>query len=163
MVPLDDQVEEQKNWDYCTRPRRKPMTKFSAKGSQFEAAPVEFSGACPAAARPRYVKLLTQLSATGCTLPTPPAASGCGLLRPTFPQAVNARGFRPGILQLLFENNAEFAWASALSQQLRQQMKTRARLPGLRPRLSEPPKPLLSSGWPRATTTTRPSPCPTRS
>jgi pyruvate-ferredoxin/flavodoxin oxidoreductase len=130
MVPLDDQVQEQKNWDYCMTlsEKKNPMTKFSAKGSQYEQPMYEFSGACPGCGETPYVKLLTQLfgdrmyvaNATGCS-------QAVGFFAPTFPQAVNARGFGPAFSNSLFENNAEFALGICLStQQLRQQMKTHA-------------------------------------
>ena len=49
MVPLDDVLGEQKNWDYCLTVKKKenPMNRFSAKGSQYEQPLYEFSGACP--------------------------------------------------------------------------------------------------------------------
>jgi pyruvate-ferredoxin/flavodoxin oxidoreductase len=130
MVPLDDQVQEQKNWDYCMTlsEKKNPMTKFSAKGSQYEQPMYEFSGACPGCGETPYVKLLTQLfgdrmyvaNATGCS-------QAVGFFAPTFPQAVNSRGFGPAFSNSLFENNAEFALGICLStQQLRQQMKTHA-------------------------------------
>jgi pyruvate-ferredoxin/flavodoxin oxidoreductase len=130
MVPLDDQLQEQKNWDYCMTLSEKPnpMTKFSAKGSQYEQPMYEFSGACPGCGETPYVKLLTQLfgdrmyvaNATGCS-------QAVGFFAPTFPQAVNSRGFGPAFSNSLFENNAEFALGICLStQQLRQQMKTHA-------------------------------------
>jgi pyruvate-ferredoxin/flavodoxin oxidoreductase len=130
MVPLDEQVEEQKNWDYCMTlsEKKNPMTKFSAKGSQYEQPMYEFSGACPGCGETPYVKLLTQLfgdrmyvaNATGCS-------QAVGFFAPTFPQAVNSKGYGPAFSNSLFENNAEFALGICLStQQLRQQVKTHA-------------------------------------
>ena len=130
MAPLDDQLQEQKNWDYCMTLSEKanPMTKFSAKGSQYEQPLYEFSGACPGCGETPYVKLLTQLfgdrmyvaNATGCS-------QAVGFFAPTFPQAVNGRGFGPAFSNSLFENNAEFALGITLStQQLREQMKLHA-------------------------------------
>lgn len=130
MVPLDDQVEEQKNWDYCMSLSEKanPMDRFSAKGSQFEQPLYEFSGACPGCGETPYIKLLTQLfgdrmyvaNATGCT-------QAVGFFTPAFPQAKTSRGYGPAFSNSLFENNAEFALGIALStQQLRNQVKTHA-------------------------------------
>ena len=130
MVSLDSQLEEQKNWDYCMTLSEKsnPMTKFSAKGSQYEQPLYEFSGACPGCGETPYIKLLTQLfgdrmyvaNATGC-------AQAVGFFAPTFPQAVNSKGHGPAFSNSLFENNAEFALGICLStQQLRQQLKTHA-------------------------------------
>ena len=130
MEPLDDQLDEQKNWDYCMTlsDKKNPMTRFSAKGSQYEQPLYEFSGACPGCGETPYVKLLTQLfgdrmyvaNATGC-------AQAVGFFAPTFPQAVNSRGFGPAFSNSLFENNAEFALGISLSvQQLRGQLKAHA-------------------------------------
>lgn len=98
MVPLDDVMDEQKNWDYCINLPEKanPMSKFSSKGSQFEKPLYEFSGACPGCGETPYVKLLTQLfgermfvaNATGCS-------QAVGFFAPTLPQATKANGFGP--------------------------------------------------------------------
>lgn len=130
MMPLDEQVEEQKNWDYCMSLSEKanPMDRFSAKGSQYEQPLYEFSGACPGCGETPYIKLLTQLfgdrmyvaNATGCT-------QAVGFFTPAFPQAKTSRGYGPAFSNSLFENNAEFALGIALSaQQLRNQVKTHA-------------------------------------
>ena len=130
MVPLDDVVAEQKNWDFClTLPEKKnPMTRFSAKGSQYEQPLYEFSGACPGCGETPYIKLLTQLfgdrlyaaNATGCS-------QAYGFFAPTFPQTVNKRGFGPAFSNSLFENNAEFALGIGLSaEQLRNQTRMHA-------------------------------------
>ncbi|MBP5743530.1 MAG: pyruvate:ferredoxin (flavodoxin) oxidoreductase, partial [Oscillospiraceae bacterium] len=131
MVPLDNVREEQKNWDYCLTLSEKPnpMSKFSAKGSQYEQPLYEFSGACPGCGETPYIKLLTQLfgdrmytaNATGCS-------QAYGFFAPTFPQTVTRRGFGPAFSNSLFENNAEFALGISLSaEQLREQSKTHAR------------------------------------
>ena len=131
MVPLDDVREEQKNWDYCLTLSEKanPMTRFSAKGSQYEQPLYEFSGACPGCGETPYIKLLTQLfgdrmyaaNATGCS-------QAYGFFAPTFPQTVNKRGFGPAFSNSLFENNAEFALGISLSaEQMREQTALHAR------------------------------------
>ena len=130
MAPLDDQVEEQKNWDYCMSlsEKKNPMDRFSAKGSQYEQPLYEFSGACPGCGETPYIKLLTQLfgdrmyvaNATGCS-------QAVGFFAPAYPQAQTSRGYGPAFSNSLFENNAEFALGIALStQQLRNQVKTHA-------------------------------------
>ncbi len=118
MVPLDDVTEEQKNWDYCMTlsEKKNPMTRFSAKGSQYEQPLYEFSGACPGCGETPYIKLLTQLfgdrlytaNATGCS-------QAYGFFAPAFPQTVTSRGFGPAFSNSLFENNAEFALGISLS------------------------------------------------
>ena len=131
MVPLDEAVQEQKNWDYCLTLSEKanPMSKFSAKGSQYEQPLYEFSGACPGCGETPYIKLLTQLfgdrmyaaNATGCS-------QAYGFFAPTFPQTVNKRGFGPAFSNSLFENNAEFALGISLSaEQIREQAAMHAR------------------------------------
>jgi pyruvate-ferredoxin/flavodoxin oxidoreductase len=130
MAPLDDQLTEQKNWDYCLTLSEKPnpMNKFTSKGSQFEQPLYEFSGACPGCGETPYVKLLTQLfgdrmyvaNATGCS-------QAVGFFTPSFPETVNSRGYGPAFSNSLFENNAEFALGISLStEQLRVQMKSHA-------------------------------------
>ena len=131
MVPLDDVLDEQKNWDHCLTlsEKKNPMTRFSAKGSQYEQPLYEFSGACPGCGETPYIKLLTQLfgdrlyvaNATGCS-------QAYGFFTPTFPQTVNKRGFGPAFSNSLFENNAEFALGMSMSaDQLRDQVKMHAK------------------------------------
>ena len=130
MVPLDEQLQEQKNWDYCLTlaEKKNPMSKFSAKGSQYEKPLYEFSGACPGCGETPYIKLLTQLfgdrmyvaNATGCS-------QAYGFFTPTYPQTTNSRGHGPAFSNSLFENNAEFALGMSLSaEQLREQAKMHA-------------------------------------
>ena len=131
MVPLDDVLAEQKNWDHCLTLSEKanPMTRFSAKGSQYEQPLYEFSGACPGCGETPYIKLLTQLfgdrlyvaNATGCS-------QAYGFFTPTYPQAVTKRGFGPAFTNSLFENNAEFALGiSMAADQMRDQVKMHAK------------------------------------
>ena len=131
MVPLDSAREEQKNWDHCLTlsEKKNPMSRFSARGSQYEQPLYEFNGACPGCGETPYVKLLTQLfgdrmyvaNATGCS-------QAYGFSTPSFPMTVNKRGFGPAFSNSLFENNAEFALGIGLSdQQQREQLKLHAR------------------------------------
>ena len=130
MVPLDDALDEQKNWDYCLTLKKKenPMNRFSAKGSQYEQPLYEFSGACPGCGETPYIKLLTQLfgdrlyvaNATGCS-------QAYGFYTPSYPQTVTERGFGPAFTNSLFENNAEFALGISISAgQMRDQVKMHA-------------------------------------
>ena len=131
MVPLDDVLSEQANWDHCLTLSEKenPMTRFSAKGSQYEQPLYEFSGACPGCGETPYIKLLTQLfgdrlyvaNATGCS-------QAYGFYTPSYPQTVNKRGFGPAFSNSLFENNAEFALGISISaEQMRDQVKMHAK------------------------------------
>ena len=130
MVPLDDALAEQRNWDHCLTLSDKPnpMSRFSAKGSQFEQPLYEFSGACPGCGETPYIKLLTQLfgdrlyvaNATGCS-------QAYGFYTPSYPQTVTKRGFGPAFSNSLFENNAEFALGISISaEQMRDQVKMHA-------------------------------------
>ncbi len=131
MIPLDDALGEQANWDHCLTLSEKanPMSRFSAKGSQYEQPLYEFSGACPGCGETPYIKLLTQLfgdrlyvaNATGCS-------QAYGFYTPTYPQTVNKRGFGPAFSNSLFENNAEFALGISISaEQMRDQVKMHAK------------------------------------
>ena len=130
MVPLDDVRAEQKNWDYCLTlsEKKNPMSRFTAKGSQYEKPLYEFNGACPGCGETPYVKLLTQLfgdrmyvaNATGCS-------QAYGFSTPSVPMTVNSRGFGPAFSNSLFENNAEFALGIELADtQLRLQTREHA-------------------------------------
>ncbi len=132
MAHLDDQVDEQKNWDYCIdelSEKPNPMNRFTTIGSQFEQPLYEFSGACPGCGETPYIKLLTQLfgdrlyvaNATGCS-------QAYGFYTPSYPQTVNKRGFGPAFSNSLFENNAEFALGISISaEQMRDQVKMHAK------------------------------------
>ena len=131
MVPLDDVLDEQANWDHCLTlsEKQNPMNRFSAKGSQYEQPLYEFSGACPGCGETPYIKLLTQLfgdrlyvaNATGCS-------QAYGFYTPTYPQTVTKRGFGPAFTNSLFENNAEFALGISISaDQMRDQVKMHAK------------------------------------
>ena len=130
MQPLDGQLAEQKNWDYCLRLPEKanPMDKFSVRGSQFQRPLMEFSGACPGCGESPYMKLITQLfgdhmyiaNATGC-------AQATFLSVPAFPFARDTASHGPAVSNSLFENNAEFSLGMCLSVgQQRVQMKEHA-------------------------------------
>ena len=130
MVPLDEVRKEQANFDFCMTlsEKKNPMSRFSAKGSQYEQPLYEFNGACPGCGETPYVKLLTQLfgdrmfvaNATGCS-------QAYGFSTPSFPMTVNRRGFGPAFSNSLFENNAEFALGIRLAEdQLRAQLRLHA-------------------------------------
>ena len=127
----DDVLDEQANWDHCLTlsEKKNPMSRFSAKGSQYEQPLYEFSGACPGCGETPYIKLLTQLfgdrlyvaNATGCS-------QAYGFYTPSYPQTVNKRGFGPAFSNSLFENNAEFALGISISaEQMRDQVKMHAK------------------------------------
>ena len=130
MEPLESQMPEQANWDYCLTLSKKenPMDKFTVKGSQFEQPLYEFSGACAGCGEAPYIKLATQLfgdrmyvaNATGCT-------QAIAFSVPAFPFAKNEKGHGPAFSNSLFENNAEYSLGMCLSvEQRRKQMKAHA-------------------------------------
>ena len=79
MVPLEQQVENQKLWDYCIANVKTKQDlvdiKSNVKNSQFATPLFEFSGACSGCGETPYVKLISQLfgdrqmvaNATGCS------------------------------------------------------------------------------------------------
>lgn len=111
MQPLEDQLEETKNWEFTETlsAKENPMNKTSVKGSQFERPLLEFSGACAGCGETPYVRLATQLfgdrmmiaNATGCS-------SIWGGSAPSMPYCVNEKGFGPSWGNSLFEDNAEY-------------------------------------------------------
>ncbi len=130
MEPLESQMPEQDNWDYCLEltEKQNPVDKFTVRGSQFERPLMEFSGACAGCGETPYMKLMTQLfgdrmyiaNATGC-------AQAMFLSVPAIPLAKNSAGHGPALSNSLFENNAEFSLGMCLSvEQQRTQMKTHA-------------------------------------
>ena len=87
----------------------------SVKGSQL-LGPFEYSGACAGCGETPYVKLLSQLLATGRSSPTPPAArrSMAATCRPhRGPRTSDGRG--PAWSNSLFEDNAEFGFGFRLT------------------------------------------------
>ncbi len=130
MEPLESQMPEQANWDYCLTLSEKenPMDKFTVKGSQFEQPLYEFSGACAGCGEAPYIKLATQLfgdrmyvaNATGCT-------QAIAFSVPAYPFAKDEKGHGPAFSNSLFENNAEYSLGMCLSvEQMRKQMKAHA-------------------------------------
>ncbi len=130
MEPLESQMPEQANWDYCLTLSKKenPMDKFTVKGSQFEQPLYEFSGACAGCGEAPYIKLATQLfgdrmyvaNATGCT-------QAIAFSVPAYPFAKDEKGHGPAFSNSLFENNAEYSLGMCLSvEQMRKQMKAHA-------------------------------------
>ena len=132
MKPLEENLEEQKNFDYGFSLEAKPEVneKFketTVKGSQFKQPLLEFSGACAGCGETPYAKLVTQLfgermliaNATGCT-------SIWGGSMPSTPYTVSKSGRGPAWANSLFEDNAEFGYGMLLAQQtLRDRLKTK--------------------------------------
>ena len=113
MVPLEQQVENQKLWDYCvanvTSKQELVDVKANVKNSQFATPLFEFSGACSGCGETPYVKLISQLfgdremvaNATGCS-------SIYSASVPSSPYTTNDKGHGPAWANSLFEDFCEF-------------------------------------------------------
>ena len=122
MSPLDNNLDEQKGFDYGIKLATKPsvLEKFpitTVKGSQFRTPYLEFSGACAGCGETPYAKLITQLfgsrmyiaNATGCS-------SIWGGSSPSTPYTTDAEGKGPAWANSLFEDNAEYGYGMFLGQ-----------------------------------------------
>jgi pyruvate-ferredoxin/flavodoxin oxidoreductase len=119
MVPLETQLDNQKNWDFCVSEVKSKQNlvdiKSNVKNSQFATPLFEFSGACAGCGETPYVKLISQLfgdrqmiaNATGCTS----IYSGSA---PSTPYTTNPEGKGPAWASSLFEDNAEYGMGMAI-------------------------------------------------
>ena len=120
MVPLEGQLAEAANWDYCVEKVSSKQhlvdVKSNVKNSQFATPLFEFSGACSGCGETPYVKLLTQLfgdrqmvaNATGCSS----IYSGSV---PSTPYTTNEKGQGPAWANSLFEDFCEFGLGMVLA------------------------------------------------
>ena len=128
MVPLEGQLPEADNWNYCVEKVSSKQNlvdiKSNVKNSQFATPLFEFSGACSGCGETPYVKLITQLfgdremvaNATGCSS----IYSGSV---PSTPYTTNEKGQGPAWANSLFEDFCEFGLGMELANE-----KMRARL-----------------------------------
>ena len=117
MVPQEQELEEQKTFDYCVAEvSPKPVLEAAnVKGSQFKQPLLEFSGSCAGCAETAYARLVTQVcgdrmfisNATGCS-------SIWGNPAGRSPYTVNKEGHGPAWNNSLFEDNAEHGLGMAL-------------------------------------------------
>lgn len=131
MVPLEGEMAEDANWDYCvknvTSKQDKVDIKLNPKNSQFATPLFEFSGACSGCGETPYVKLVTQLfgdrqmvaNATGCS------SIYSGSI-PSTPYTTNDKGQGPAWANSLFEDFCEFGLGMVLANK-----KMRARIEAL--------------------------------
>ena len=131
MVPLEGEMAEDANWDYCvknvTSKQDKVDIKLNPKNSQFATPLFEFSGACSGCGETPYVKLVTQLfgdrqmvaNATGCS------SIYSGSI-PSTPYTTNEKGQGPAWANSLFEDFCEFGLGMVLANK-----KMRARIEAL--------------------------------
>ena len=120
MVPLEQQVENQKLWDYCIANVKTKQDlvdiKSNVKNSQFATPLFEFSGACSGCGETPYVKLISQLfgdrqmvaNATGCS-------SIYSASVPSTPYTVNEKGHGPAWANSLFEDFCEFGMGMTIA------------------------------------------------
>ena len=118
MKLLDDQMHEDKHWDWVSQNvsyKDTLLNKYqSVKNSQFAQPLFEFSGACAGCGETPYIKLITQLygdrmmiaNATGCS-------SIYGGSAPATPYTINKDGKGPAWANSLFEDNAEYGFGMA--------------------------------------------------
>ncbi|MBE6284018.1 MAG: pyruvate:ferredoxin (flavodoxin) oxidoreductase [Mediterranea massiliensis] len=120
MVPLETQLSEAANWEYCVKNVKSKQAlvdiKQSPKNSQFATPLFEFSGACSGCGETPYVKLISQLfgdrqmvaNATGCS------SIYSGSI-PSTPYTTNEKGQGPAWANSLFEDFCEFGLGMALA------------------------------------------------
>ncbi len=120
MVPLEGELPQAANWDYCVKNVKSKQNlvdvKSNPKNSQFATPLFEFSGACSGCGETPYVKLLTQLfgeremvaNATGCSS----IYSGSV---PSTPYTANAEGRGPAWGNSLFEDFCEYGLGMTLA------------------------------------------------
>ncbi|MCQ2351074.1 MAG: pyruvate:ferredoxin (flavodoxin) oxidoreductase [Paludibacteraceae bacterium] len=120
MVPLEGQLAEAANWDYCVAnvKSKQDLVDIAAnpKNSQFATPLFEFSGACSGCGETPYVKLISQLfgdreiisNATGCSS----IYSGSV---PSTPYTKNEKGQGPAWANSLFEDFCEYGLGMQLA------------------------------------------------
>ncbi|MBQ8867490.1 MAG: pyruvate:ferredoxin (flavodoxin) oxidoreductase [Bacteroidaceae bacterium] len=120
MVPLEGELGEAANWDYCVKNVKSKQDlvdiKQSPKNSQFATPLFEFSGACSGCGETPYVKLISQLfgdreivaNATGCS------SIYSGSI-PSTPYTTNEKGQGPAWANSLFEDFCEFGLGMVLA------------------------------------------------
>jgi pyruvate-ferredoxin/flavodoxin oxidoreductase len=120
MQPLESQLDEQKNWDYCvTNVQSKQHlvdVKSNVKNSQFAKPLFEFSGACSGCGETPYLKLVSQLFGDRQMIAN---ATGCSSIYsgsiPSTPYTVNEAGQGPAWANSLFEDFCEFGLGMELA------------------------------------------------
>ncbi|MBQ3462268.1 MAG: pyruvate:ferredoxin (flavodoxin) oxidoreductase, partial [Clostridia bacterium] len=122
MKPLDENLDEQKSYDYLVglAEKQEVLDKFkisTVKGSQFRMPYLEFSGACAGCGETPYAKLVTQLFGDRMSLAN---ATGCSSIWggscPSTPYTTNSEGHGPAWANSLFEDNAEFGLGMFIAQ-----------------------------------------------
>ncbi|EJX03276.1 pyruvate ferredoxin/flavodoxin oxidoreductase [gut metagenome] len=120
MVPLEQELGEAANWQYCVENVKTKQdlvdVKSNVRLSQFATPLFEFSGACSGCGETPYVKLVSQLfgdrqmvaNATGCS------SIYSGSI-PSTPYTTNEKGQGPAWANSLFEDFCEFGLGMTLA------------------------------------------------
>ena len=120
MVPLENELAEDANWNYCvnkvTSKQDKVDIMMNPKNSQFAQPLFEFSGACSGCGETPYVKLVSQLFGDRQMIAN---ATGCSSIYsgsiPSTPYTTNAKGQGPAWANSLFEDFCEFGMGMVLA------------------------------------------------
>ena len=131
MVPLEGQMGEAANWDYCVKNVKSKQDlvdiKLNPKNSQFATPLFEFSGACSGCGETPYVKLVSQLFGDRQMIAN---ATGCSSIYsgsiPSTPYCKNEKGQGPAWANSLFEDFCEFGLGMVMANK-----KMRARIESL--------------------------------
>ena len=140
MVPLEGEMAEQANWNYCVKnvasKQDKVDLKLNPKNSQFATPLFEFSGACSGCGETPYVKLVSQLFGDRQMIAN---ATGCSSIYsgsiPSTPYATNEKGQGPAWANSLFEDFCEFGLGMVMANK-----KMRARIQALLEQMLESDK-----------------------
>ncbi|MEE0805057.1 MAG: pyruvate:ferredoxin (flavodoxin) oxidoreductase, partial [Prevotellamassilia sp.] len=120
MVPLQQELDEAANWDYCVKNVKSKQDlldiKSNVRVSQFATPLFQFSGACSGCGETPSVKLVSQLfgdrqmvaNATGCS------SIYSGSI-PSTPYTTNEKGQGPAWANSLFEDFCEFGLGMTLA------------------------------------------------
>ncbi len=140
MVPLEGEMAEQANWNYCVKnvssKQDKVDIKLNPKNSQFATPLFEFSGACSGCGETPYVKLVSQLFGDRQMIAN---ATGCSSIYsgsiPSTPYTTNEKGQGPAWANSLFEDFCEFGLGMVMANK-----KMRARIQALLEQMLESDK-----------------------
>ena len=120
MKPLETQMAEADNWEYCVKNVKTKQhlvdIKQNPKNSQFATPLFEFSGACSGCGETPYVKLISQLFGDRQMIAN---ATGCSSIYsgsiPSTPYTKNEKGHGPAWANSLFEDFCEFGLGMVLA------------------------------------------------
>jgi pyruvate-ferredoxin/flavodoxin oxidoreductase len=120
MAPLESQLAEAPNWEYCAEEVKSKQhlvnVDANVKNSQFATPLFEFSGACSGCGETPYVKLLTQLFGERQMIAN---ATGCSSIYsgsvPSTPYTKGENGHGPAWANSLFEDFAEYGMGMTMA------------------------------------------------